>query len=83
MWSGNEREEYSLLAKIKNMSKQELSFVQTVMDDLVKEKENQYVIGHLEEFIDYLNYQILEIYGNGNCLCYCMLFLLKSTTYSP
>ena len=70
MWSGNERDKYSLLAKIKNMSKYELGFVQTVMDNLVKEKENQYVHGHLEEFNEYLNYKILEFYDNGNCLNY-------------
>ena len=67
MWSGNERNEYSLLAKIKNMSKYELGFVQTVMDNLVKEKENQYVNGHLEEFNKYLDYEIFEVSGNNNC----------------
>ena len=77
MWNGNNRDEYFLLTRINSMSKRKVSFVQNEMDELVKEKENQYVHSHLEDFKDYLNYEILEVYSDGNCLYYCMLFLLK------
>ncbi len=45
-------------------------------DTLIEERENQYLNGVLAK-IDDVDHRIVDVYGDGNCLYYCLLFVLR------
>ena len=55
----------------------EFDYVSKVYDNtLIEQRENQYLNGVLAK-IDDIDHRIVDVYGDGNCLYYCLLFVLK------
>ena len=55
----------------------EFDYVSEVYNNmLIEQRENQYLNGVLAK-IDDIDHRIVDVYGDGNCLYYCLLFVLK------